>query len=671
MPDEHGNSVTGSVYGPVVEARDLTRELRVHTRPVVPLPHWFGSRPPRALGFQERRIPLSGTVVLTGPGGVGKSQLAADLAERRWVSGRARLVVWVRAGSREEIVAEYARVGAALTGVRHRDAEVGALRFLEWLASAREPWLVVIDDVRSPAHLDGLCPTGRGQVVVTTRHADSALGPLVDVPVFAPAEAAGYLAAVVPPDLLAGADELADRLGRLPLALALAAADLTGRGTTCRDHGKRLRRRLAESGPVPDDCPAALAATVALSVEHANGRRPRGMAERLLRVASVLDPDGVPAPVFASTAIRGRARLEDVREGLAVLQRLGLASVDQEVRVHALVQRVVRAALSPQDRAAVARAAASALLEVWPDVEQDAAHARSLRANAAALDDAAGDALGEDGYPVLIRATQSLGESGQPVAAAADLLRLAQSAAERWGHDHPVTLVIRSRHAHWQGEAGDPAGAAKRFADVLTDRLRVLGPDDPAVAATRGALSTWRERAGAADSASLEFAALLAEQTRALGPDHPDTLHTRGLLATALVATGDPASAATALADLAADQSRVLGADHPDTLTTRFERAVMLLTAGELSTCATELADLLTDRLRVLGPDHTDTLRTRGALAVCRWQAGDTAVAEEIPALLADCLRVLGPDHPDTLTVQRYQDYLHDRPPRSDNLPGG
>ncbi|MGW5050522.1 tetratricopeptide repeat protein [Actinokineospora sp. NPDC004072] len=672
MADEHSNPVADPVYAPVVQARDLTAELRVDVRPGVPLPHWFGARPPRARGFQERRAPLDGTTVLTGEAGVGKSQLAADLAERLWVAGRVRLVVWVRAWSREAVVGEYARVGSALTGVRHRDAEVGALRFLQWLAAAREPWLVVLDGVGSPAHLDGLLPGGRGHVLVTARRPDGVPGSVLEVPVFAPAESAAYFAAAVRAELLPGADDLAAELGHLPLALAQAAAYLADRGLTCREYLKLWRQRKAAGG-LPDPAalesvavPESVAVTTALSVERADEGAP---ASGLLRLASVLDPEGIPLPVFTAPATgASQAR---VRAGLLALQRLGLADVDQEVRVHPLVQQTVRDGLSTRDRTAAARTAAVALLEVWPPAERDPVAGRMLRANAAALERCAGDVLGEDGYPVLLRAAQSLGESGQPVAAAADLLRLAQAAAERWGHDHPITLVIRSRHAHWQGEAGDPAGAAKRFADVLADRLRVLGPADPSVATTRGNLAFWRGRAGGADTASLDFAALLAEQTRTLGPDHPDTRRTRDLLAKALGSTADPAAAAIALADLLADQARVLGPDHPDTLMTRFERAVMLLTAGELSPCATELADLLADRRRVLGPHHPDTLRTRGALCVCRWQAGDTTVAAEIPALLADCDRVLGPDHPDTTTVRRYHDYLSGRPARSDNLPGG
>ena len=97
--------------------------------------------------------------------------------------------------------------------------------------------------------------------MITTRRRDAALTAgrqVVDVGLFSAAEADEYLRAKLAdqPELLPGADELAADLGRLPLALAQAAAYVLDRRLTCSGYRRRLReRRLADVAPnaLPDD----------------------------------------------------------------------------------------------------------------------------------------------------------------------------------------------------------------------------------------------------------------------------------------------------------------------------------------------------------------------------------------------------------------------------------
>src|SRR5690348_12078228 len=105
-----------------------------------------GVLPPRAAGYQSRSDVIIGeSQVLSGLGGVGKTQLAAEYARTLWDSNEIDLLVWVEATSREAIVSTYARAAGP-----DPDAEQAAKRWLEWLASTDQRWLVVLDDIQNP-----------------------------------------------------------------------------------------------------------------------------------------------------------------------------------------------------------------------------------------------------------------------------------------------------------------------------------------------------------------------------------------------------------------------------------------------------------------------------------------------------------------------------------------
>lgn len=677
------NTVSGDSAGPIIQARDIHGGVTVwyETRPPVQLPHRAGLVPPQARGFQERRVARqlasdSATSVLSGMGGVGKTQLAAHHAEHQWATGAVELLVWVTATSREAVVSDYARLAADLTGVADQDPGDGARRLLEWLAGNGSRWLVVLDDVRSAADLTDLWPpqTQSGQTVVTTRRRDAALHgagrQVVEVGLFTPAEAHAYLRERL--ELADDVEGLAQDLGFLPLALAQAAAYLLDRQLPCSEYRRRFaRRRLAavvpEHAGLPDGHRETVATTWALSVELANQLAPAGLAEPVLQLTAGLDPNGIPAALFTSDAVRAHLSTvlghevdqDDARDALTCLHRLNLVTyqpgeTQRAVRVHALVQRATWDQLEPPLRATVARHAADGLTEIWPEIEKDTALGQALRANALALQDSAGaDLFWPDAHLLLFTIAVSLSAAGLVSAAGEQSRHLRDFTNRHLGPDHPTTLTARSHFANCRGHAGDPAGAVTLLTDLVADRLRILGPDHLGTLSARQDLALWRGEAGNAAGAVGAFEELLVDQLRVFGPDHPNTLRTRHNLALWRGEAGDPAGAATAYADLLADRLRRLGPDHPETLTVRGDLSACRGQAGDAAGAAAACGTLLADQLRILGPDHPGTLATRHNLAYWRGEAGDAAGAiAAFEELLVDQLRVLGPDHPSTFNTR-------------------
>ncbi len=699
------NHVAGDVSGDLVQVGVFHGDVHVHQppRPVVSLPHRAGVPPQQAAAFQNRvettrlleqalesgnAVVLTGrprvhTGVVSGLGGVGKTQVALDYAQRRWTAGDLDLWLWVTAGSREAVVSGYARLAADLTGVEDPDPEYGAQRLLEWLATSAARWLIVLDDVQNPADLRGLWPPAApgGQVVATTRRRDAALRGqgrcLIEIGVFTPDEAEAYLRAALAdqPALAKGAAELAAVLGCLPLALAQAAAYMLDRNLSCTDYHARWssrRRSLASLLPEPDGLPdehrATVATTWSLSVEQANQLEPAGIAGALLEVASVLDPNGTPAAVFTTPEVTGlladhtgvEVNAEQARDGLGCLHRLNLITLDpgseiRTVRVHALVQRATRDSLPTPRLAEVTRVAADAVLAVWPDPERDAALGQVLRANTEVLAEVGGEHLwNPGGHEVLFRAGRSLGDRGLFAEARNYAHQLHSTATERLGPDHHDALTTRHSLANWRGKAGDPAGAVAAYEEVLADHVRVLGPDDPHTLGARRNLVCWRGVAGDPAGAAAAFEELLADDIRVLGPEDSRTLTTRHNLAYWRGESGDAAGAVAGYQELLADRMRVLGSDHPDTLITRNNIAAWRGKGGDAAGAVADYQELLADNLRVLGSEHPHTLSARRSVAHWRGEGGDPAgAAAGYQELLTDYVRVLGPDHPDTLTIQQ------------------
>ncbi|MBN6039992.1 FxSxx-COOH system tetratricopeptide repeat protein [Amycolatopsis sp. 195334CR] len=661
----------------------------------------IGSVPPRAGAFQHRAVtaaltrsvegggtavltgaaPTTPASVLTGLGGVGKTQLAADHAHTMWDNHEVELLVWISARTREAITAGYADVAVELLGKDPAAPERACRRLLEWLAETPDRWLVVLDDVQAPSDLVGLWPphSAAGQVVVTTRCRDAALHgdrrQVLDVDLFTPAEALAYLTDKLPGHAHAGHADLAglaEDLGCLPLALAQAAAYLINKPLlTCADYRARLTGRrstlrdvLPTEQDLPDEHEQTVAATWSLSIEAADQLDPAGLARPILEFASLLDPAGIPTAVFTTdvaahyltTRLARDVTADDVLGGLEALSRFSLltldpAQPDRAVRVHALVQRAVRDLLPVDTVGELARAVANALLDAWPHVESDQELVQALRSNTGTLQGTAEDHLWQPGgHRVLFRLARSLGEAGLLHGAITVTKRLYHRASTLLGPDHSDTLTTRSNLASWRGEAGDPAGAAAETEQLLIHEVRILGPDHPDVLITRNNLARWRGKAGDPAGAAIETEQLLTDQVRVLGPDHPLTLNTRSNLASWRGKAGDPAGAATAYKQLLTDQERILGPDHPLTLRARGNLAFWRGEAGDPAGAATAYKQLLTERLRVLGPDHLETLIARGNLAFWRGEAGDPArAAAETEQLLTDQVRVLGPDHPVTL----------------------
>ncbi|WFE65834.1 tetratricopeptide repeat protein [Micromonospora sp. WMMD714] len=647
-------------------------------------PRRLGSIPGAVEAFQERLDPLvdrvAGSFILTGTGGVGKTQAAAEYIRGRLAAGDLDLAIWISAGARDTIVSGMAAAATDLTGASYQDPELMAHRLRTWLAGTRHRWCVVLDDLSDISHVRGLwpLPSARGITLATTRRQDDGLrgyGRRVEVGVFRRDQAVTFLRARLPAD--AGSDDdlagLAHDLGFLPLALAQVSTYMCDRELDCRTFRARwadTRRRLADLIPepsaLPDDYPVGLDAALELSVVEADKLHPAGTARTVLQILSVLDPNGVPESVLrtpAATALMPSAdedlRRDAQRDGVRNLRRLNLLDIAVDdataetriLRVHVLHQRSTAELMSAARRYEVAQTAAQALLDCWAAPPSGSALDRMLRANAFVLYRREPEALfTPEPHEVLFRMGRSLGEAGQ-AAAAVEHFRQIDARVHDGTTGGTSVLAFKSRGylAWWLAQAGRHGEAADAFESLYADQAEVLDPEDPDLMQTRQSAAVWRGHSGDLDVARQQLEQLYLERIRIQGPHHRDTISNRNHLANFRSYCGD-FQGAWELHDQALRETEArVGPDHPDTLRAR---ATAMRHRGEMGEIqrAVEAYRALAEHLQGAVPGHPSTFSARHQLHewVARSGQLDAAVAG-MERLLADRLAALGPEHPHTL----------------------
>ncbi|MFF2539508.1 tetratricopeptide repeat protein [Streptomyces cyaneofuscatus] len=635
------------------------------------------------------------TQVLSGGGGVGKSQLAAAYAAEALHDGT-DLVLWATAVEVQQVITLYAQAAALVSapGATGDDPEGDARALLAWLATTGRRWLVVLDDIADPAGMAGWWPTSRigtGWVLATTRLHDASLTGngrrQVHVDVYTPEEADAYLRTRLSDEAEHLLDEavadLAAALGHLPLALGHAAAYMLNQDLTCaeylakfRDHTRSLEQLLPGTADA-EGYGRQITTTLLFSLDAAQQTEPAGLARPALELAALLDPAGHPLSVWNTPAVLSyltehrslpsdgaraveAVTAEQVGAVLRVLHRYALINSDRRkesraVRIHALTARAARQGTPESASPRLARAAADALAQVWPVPDQPHPDlAAALRSNADNLHQHTGDALWLPyGHLVLHQAGKSLADAGLNSAAVEYWEKLAVVSHRIHGDNHRETLIVRGNFATALLEARRTDDAMSLLREVLRDRERVLEAGHPDVTNARANLAALYQQAGRHHEAIPLQEEILAERKGILGSQHLLTLLIQSNLAVSYGQAGRTAEAIPLQEEVLAGRNCSLGRTHPETLTARNNLAMFYGEVGRLDEATKFIKEVLADCIEVLGSQHPQTVSTRTNLALLYAQAG--RFREAIPlqeSVLESHERGLQLRHPHTLATR-------------------
>ncbi len=535
------------------------------------------------LNLIHTRLGEGHPLALHGLGGVGKTQLAAEFAYR--YAAEYDLVWWLRAADPATFTQECLALAEAL-GLKLEDAAQAPTRVrreLEARARAASRWLLILDDAPGPetwlCALIPSAPGGHGHTLITTRHPDwPGVAHEQDVRVWSKEEAAAFLAQQTGLEDPAGAAALAEVLGRLPLALAQAAAYMRASGVSYAQYVTLFETRTAELWArerSPADYPATVATTWSVAMDRA-GDTPG--ARELLNLCAMLAPDDLPLDLLPPHAASLPEPLAGVAadplklaDAAAALRRYALLQGEGgRWAVHALVQLVARQALPPEERAAWARATVALLLAACPDdIQTNVAGwplcARLLPHGLSAARWAEDFGAIEGSLGALLGALgMYLQYCVVTLPGAHRLLDRALQIGEKvWGRCSPVVAVRANNVGLVLKAIGDLSGAREALERALRIDEQVYGPEHPNVAIRVNNLGSVLQDLGDLLGAQAAFERALRIDEQVYGVDHPIVAACLNNLAALLREQGDSLGARVTLGRVLCIEERMHGLDDP------------------------------------------------------------------------------------------------------------
>jgi hypothetical protein len=185
---------------------------------------------------------------LIGQAGIGKSAVAAEYFHR--YANQYQVAWWVKASDQDAIVQDYLELAQVLgfpapNEINQRDLVRGVRRWFE----AHTNWLLVFDDVRQMDDLGEFYPRSQtGHVLITSRQSDWAgFGRRLDVSALSREDAVEFLLRRTQQTDVGAAEALAEALGDVPLALALAGANVEETGATLAGYLELFRRSTTQA----------------------------------------------------------------------------------------------------------------------------------------------------------------------------------------------------------------------------------------------------------------------------------------------------------------------------------------------------------------------------------------------------------------------------------------
>ena len=579
--------------------------------------------------------------VISGMRGVGKSQLAAAVAER-FENDSWDLVAWVSSRTREGLVTDLCRIAAAYEIELGFDSTATAAAAVDRLSRPDgEQRLLILDNVERFDDIADLIPSVGTKVVVTTTLTRPPWGTLVPLEPFTPSEAASYLDAAAPGTPPETAAVIASELGHLPLALTQASATMRRLGLSGEAYLDALRRQ-----PITktlrrfdgDDYPASVEAALAMSIESAIAADGEGgrLAERMLITAAFLSEDGFFAESLLALDIDELA----ARDARATLLEQGILRSGEHghrLSMHKLFARLLSGRVEKIDASTVIRDIVTVLAagpgpggedplserERVTDVATQLASIVRMGSNFPAVLNSA-----EIHHLVIAYATAAV--EGRMMEAALSLEPWQSAIAAAPSSTIEDVLALPSAIARTHTQAGDAEKGVVMY-EAAIEKASSSGVSPLTLAEMSGALASALRHSGRTKASITLGRKTIADLEMLLGDLDPDDLdvarrallNAKSNLAGALRIDGAPEDAVALYDDVLAMNE--INSNPTLHLQVRNNRLQALRSTGTLADAIAAHEDLLDELTASVGEEHAFWVVTHGNMAATIAESEDLA----------------------------------------------
>jgi hypothetical protein len=648
---------------------------------------------------------------LHGMGGVGKSQTVVEYIYRH--ATEYDVIWWIPAEHTSQISSSLVELAKRLGLQVPGTADAAVPSVLEALRKG-EPysrWLLVFDNADRPDVVSPFFPAisgHTGHIVVTSRNSQwSGVARTVEVDLFTREESKELLRRAGGEISEEDANELAEALGDLPLAVEQAAAWRAQTGMPVDEYLQLLDQNLAELTEFEVSADYQRSVAAAWNVPLAKLRASHPAALQLLQVCAFFGPEPISRSLF--TAVRnapvpedlGNALSQPIKLNLAIreISRYSLARLDHRsntLQLHRLVQTVLKNQLSEAEQDEMRHAVHILLVHGDPNDPENSANWRAYsellpHAMVSRMLECQSDAwvrrmmvnlvrylvsygdyeqARETSYLALTRWRAMFGESDPDTLAMARLQgvslwrlgrmeearelnnRTYQLVKETMGEENELFLSVANTVRQDMRSLGRFDRELEMGEDILERSRRVLGEDDPATLAAGNNLAGTLRLVGKFFDARDLDEDVWRRKKIVLGEEHIDTFLTLNALAMDLRECGQYVEACQIQEETLNRQREVVGADHPRTIGAMRNLAVARRKAGDHQG-AFDLSKECVERYRRRhGDRHLDTITSETCMAADLRHMGDLAAARKLGESSHQLfVETHGADHPFTLVA--------------------
>jgi tetratricopeptide (TPR) repeat protein len=680
-----------TVYGEGKESARSRLQAEIEAAASVPsiIPfsqnHHFVGREPQLAELGEKLFSneqTTTTLAIVGPGGIGKSQLALEVAHRTIQNNKDCSVFWIDASNEESLYHSYAGVAQKLSVQGWNDDQADLKQLAQSCVveiSARQ-CLLIFDNAehltlrssgsstRAAADVADYLPQSKlCSVIFTTTNIDTAQA-LASQNVIALRELTPDMAVKMLQVRLTRplanteqleAEHLLKELSYLPLAVMQAAACIKASGMTVQEYRLWLgeykelatEHNGASSETTPQDSGTKDPVAAALFISIDQISRDHAIAADYLFLAACVDQKDISLDLLGAASMQAR------EDAIRVLDKYALVTrrpAESALDVHRLVHQALRRRLQVQGQLIQwTQRTIMQLLRVFPDGDHsNRSKWRRLLPHAQyALSHSLADDGDEERMQLASRCAIALHSDGWYGEAEELFMQVMQTMKRVLTNEHPDILSIMHNLASAYITQRRWKEAEELFMQVMQIRKRVLSDEHPDILSSMRNLATTYNGQGRLKEAEELEVQVMQMSKRVLSDEHPDTLLSMRNLATTYDSQGRLKEAEELEVQVMQISKRVLSDEHPVTLSNILSLAATYSKQGRWKEAEELQVQVMQTRKRVLGDEHPDTLNNMAFLAETYSKQGRWKEAGELEVQVTQTSKkVLGDEHPDTLT---------------------